>query len=111
MTNERAIEQLKDQIAPNAENASVEAIGLAISALEYRTPKKPIIGDTFFEKFQKAIVKTGSHPDIAKGQSYKCPVCHQGIITLWEAERNKKAFGYLCKDNFCKKCGQALDWT
>lgn len=111
MTNERAIKQLKNQIAPNAENASIEAIGLAISALEYRIPNKPVIGDTFSKKFQDAIIKTATHTQIAEGQSYKCPVCNQNIVSLSEAKRNKKAFGYLCKGNFCKKCGQALDWS
>lgn len=117
MTTQEAIKRIKEHCRVHRLKEKgkcpliTKALEMAIQALEYRTPKKPIIGDTFSEKFQKAIVKTGSHPNIAKCQSYKCPVCHQGIIMLWEAERNKKAFGYLCKDNFCKKCGQALDWT
>ncbi|MDE6155561.1 MAG: hypothetical protein K2F67_03895, partial [Eubacterium sp.] len=111
MTPDRAIEILKDlRIFDDDCDTDVEALTKGIEALEKQIPKKPVIGDTFSEKFQKAIVKTGSHPDIAKGQSYKCPVCQQGIIMIWEAERNKKAFGYPCKDVFCKKCGQALDW-
>lgn len=118
MTTEKALEILqeikcdfKNKCCTSIDLGNIETIEMAISALEKQIPKKPVIGDTFSEKFQKAIVKTGSHPDIAKGQSYKCPVCQQGIIMIWEAERNKKAFGYPCKDVFCKKCGQALDWS
>ena len=84
---------------------------MIILALKYRIPKKPVIGDTFSEKFQKAIIKTGSNPDIVKGQSYKCPVCNHRIIMLWEVERNKRIYGWKCKDIFCNKCGQALDWS
>lgn len=83
----------------------------AIQALEKQIPKKPIIGDTFTSKFQESIIKTGKYTDIAKYQSYKCPVCQQSIIMLWEAERNEKIYGCKCKDNFCKKCGQAFDWS
>ncbi len=75
------------------------------------TPKKPIIGDTFTSKFQESIIKTGKYTDIASYQSYKCPVCQQSIIMFWEAERNEKIYGCKCNENFCKKCGQALDWS
>lgn len=88
-----------------------EACRAAVKALEYRIPKKPVIGDTFSEKFQKAIIKTGSNPDMVKGQSYKCPVCNHRIIMLWEVERNKRIYGWKCKNIFCNKCGQALDWS
>lgn len=88
-----------------------EAISLAVRACEKQIPKKPIIGDTFTSKFQESIIKTGKYTDIARHQSYKCPVCQQNIIMLWEAERNEKIYGFKYKDNFCKKCGQALEWS
>lgn len=129
MTPERAIEILKNltyikvlennahsngvvhsESACKKDNEDLVAIQTAISALEYQIPKKPVIGDTFSEKFQKAIIKTGSNPDMVKGQSYKCPVCNHRIIMLWEVERNKRIYGWKCKDIFCNKCGQALDW-
>lgn len=88
----------------------LESLNMAVKALEKQIPKKPIIENTFSQKFQKAIIKSGQNADIVKAQSYKCPVCHQGIIMLSEAERNEKIYGVKCKDNFCKKCGQAFDW-
>lgn len=90
MTNERAIEQLKNQIAPNAENASIEAIGLAILALEHRTAKKPIS-----LKADKDIkIGTGTWK---KGVTvYKCPCCNSFISQ---------------SSDFCNKCGQAIDRT
>lgn len=90
---------------------SCEDYGVIKTVLELQIPKKPVIGDTFSEKFQKAIIKTGSNPDMVKGQSYKCPVCNHRIIMLWEVERNKRIYGWKCKDIFCNKCGQALDWS
>lgn len=89
----------------------LESLNMAVEALEKQVPKKPIIGDTFTSKFQESIIKTGKYTDIARYQSYKCPVCQESIIMLWEAERNEKMYGCKCKDNFCKKCGQAFDWS
>lgn len=89
----------------------IESLKMAEKALEKQIPKKPIIGDTFTSKFQESIIKTGKYTDIARYQSYKCPVCQQSIIMLWEAERNEKIYGCKCNDNFCKKCGQAFDWS
>lgn len=110
MTVQNAIKILKTEYLGDSEYMEL-AKQMGAYALEKQIPKKPVIGDTFSKKFQKAIIKSCSNEDIAKGQSYKCPVCHQGIIMLWEAERNEKIYGCKCKDNFCKKCGQALDWS
>ena len=88
-----------------------QAIDEINKLLEKQIPKKPMIGDTFSKKFQRAIIKSDKYTDIASNQSYQCPVCKSNIIMLWEAKRNLKAFGYKCKNNFCKNCGQALDWS
>lgn len=113
MTTERAIEILDPEHREYYESIEPvnEACRMAISALEKQIPKKPMIGDTFSKKFQRAIIKSDKYTDIASNQSYKCPVCKSNIIMLWEAKRNLKAFGYKCKNNFCKNCGQALDWS
>lgn len=41
-------------------------------------------------------------PDI-KGRNYYCPSCHQWLLWL-DAVPNEN-------DNYCGKCGQAIDWT
>lgn len=109
MTKQIALEIITNIVQrQNVTKENDLALAVTQKAIEKQIQKKPIIGDTFSQKFQKAIIKSGQNADIAKGQSYKCPVCHQGIIMLLEAERNEKIYGCKCKDNFCKKCGQAI---
>lgn len=58
-------------------------IQIAIEALEKQMPKKPI----------------------HKHKNYYCPICKEDGWVLWDdAEPNDF-------DNFCGKCGQALDWS
>lgn len=89
---------------------SCEDYGVIKKALELQIPKKPILGNTFSDKFQKSIAQYTNNTRYTESQSYKCPVCQKNIIMLWEAHRNEKMYGCKCKDDFCKKCGQALDW-
>lgn len=88
MTNENRIKKLKDLILTKVleDNApsNAEYIKLAISALEYRIPKKPIL--------------IGNDYDSA----LSCPNCKQAIINVW----NKKNYN----PRYCHYCGQALDW-
>lgn len=61
----------------------VEQLSAAIEALEKQIPKKPI----------------------HKHKNYYCPICKEDGWVLWDdAEPNDF-------DNFCGKCGQALDWS
>lgn len=57
------------------------AILVAINAMRLQIPKKPI----------------GRHTD------YKCPVCGRRV-------RSGKGSSSRVRDNFCQRCGQALDW-
>lgn len=60
-----------------------KALTMAIEALEKQIPKKPI----------------------HKHKNYYCPICKEDGWVLWDdAEPNDF-------DNFCGKCGQALDWS
>lgn len=64
----------------------VEALKVAVVALEKQVPKKPIKYDKYY---------------------YKCPVCSSdtGVseedLTIYEET----------PPNFCKKCGKAIDWS
>ncbi len=88
MTNERAIKQLINQVAPNGKNASIEAIGLAISSLEYRTPRKPDYEGDGYDENGELIYDT-----------WICPCCE----CKYEVDYDNYAF--------CPHCGQALDWS
>ena len=101
MTPERAIEILKkltyikvlennahsngvvhSESACKKDNEDLVAIQTAISALEYRIPKKPIYNDY-----------TGL---------YVCPDCKKIIAD------SDDVFDF---SDYCKFCGQALDWS
>ena len=59
-----------------------EAIKMAIADMEKQIPKKPI----------------GKYTD------YKCSVCGRRV-------RSGKGSSSRQRDNFCQRCGQALDWS
>lgn len=56
-------------------------LGNAADSLEKQIPRKPI----------------GTYTD------YKCPVCSRRV-------RSGKGSSCHQRDNFCQRCGQALDW-
>lgn len=82
MTNEKALECLKEkrQCLFNSEENLL--IDIAIEALEKRIPKKviPVVRD----KPYIAII------------GYGCPNCHKDVIG---------------SGSYCWSCGQALDWS
>lgn len=98
MTNERAIEILKNleyiKVLENnvhnsksdckKDNDDYSALQMAIQALKYRTPKKPI-------------------EDNLSYSGYKCPTCKCNIMKTRSHEMENTPF--------CIWCGQALDWT
>ena len=78
-----------------AEEVNLDALAMAISALELQIPKKPIFVDTRFRNHGKNIADGCS---ISK--CYKCPnpKCSRHIFHVFDDDIN------------CKHCGQALDW-
>ena len=91
MTYQEAIKQLEDLIE-NSKSFSeenddiwandVEALEMAIEALEKQIPKKPV----------------------GKYTSYKCPVCGRRV-------RSGKGSSSRRIDHYRQKCGQAIDWS
>ena len=65
-----------------ARNTVKEVLDVVVSALEKQIPKKPII----------LGYREGREVNTI---SYTCPICHK----------------HISRDNFCKNCGQALDWS
>ena len=81
MKYEQALEILCKGIAPNP-TANNECIELCKKALEKQIPKKPIIYGYREGREINTI-------------SYTCPICNK----------------HISRENFCKHCGQALDWS
>ena len=70
-----------------------EALNDAVKCMEKQIPKKPkFIGNKFRHRGQKIGELTTLE------LAYDCPNCR---LTLWETNR----------DNYCRHCGQALDWS
>ena len=88
MTNQEAIEQLRERLAITDYRQQIpeyyEAIGLAVEAIEKQIPKTPI--------------KDGI--DYAGNPIFCCPICGDN----WNS--NEFADGMEC----CWTCGQCLDW-
>lgn len=85
MSPEKAIQDLKSY-ADASWGGLNETLQAAIAALEKQTPKKP------------------QEVDEQEGESYYylsfiCPSCDQAVI------------GQPYRPNYCKHCGQALDWS
>lgn len=80
MNNEEAIEILESIVMSHMK---IEAIELAIQALEKQIPRKPI---------EKKLAYR------AAGIRYSCP-----------ADCNSR-HGLMMIENYCLKCGQAIDW-
>lgn len=54
---------------------------------------------------EKRQVIIGSDKYLEGATVYRCPNCDYSILSTYDL----RCSGY--KDNFCSKCGQALDWT
>ena len=65
------------------ESSRIEALSKAVEAIEKQIPKKPL----------------------HMHKNYYCPVCKEDGWMLWDdAVPNDM-------DNYCGKCGQAIDWS
>lgn len=86
MTPQEAIKELKYQEKMRSKGIDYRVnnvvINEAISALEKQIPKKPVIHGYREGREVNTI-------------SYTCPVCNK----------------HIDKDNYCKHCGNALDWS
>ena len=68
---------------PTLERIRIEALNKAVEAIEKQIPKKPL----------------------HMHKNYYCPICKEDGWMLWDdAVPNDM-------DNYCGKCGQAIDWS
>jgi len=79
---------------------------IAVDAMEKQVPKKPVMGYAFGEKIREVIKRTD--PERAESKTECCPVCER---TLGVSQFVKTQTGLRVGDPYCKRCGQAIDWT
>ena len=84
MTNQEALTELKASIENYGFQCHIETYRAAIEALEKQVPKKPYVHPLYGQSF------------------YNCPTCGAGKFAIM---RGKKT-----RNDYCLKCGQALDW-
>ena len=97
MTNEEAIrtlESMKSEMPLIFAYGRKEALDMAISALERKIPMKP--GYTKLKYLCNGEEIEINHPE--------CPQCRKYGLLLWDA-------AIPVGDKYCKRCGQAIDWT
>lgn len=120
MTNKEAMEFLKSMADREATGFAcpqgegdvaiwqyhTEALRMGIAALEKQIPKKPVMGYAFAEKMRNAIKKVD--PERAEAKTDCCPVCGR---SLGVSQYVKTQTGLAVGGEYCKRCGQAIDWT
>jgi ribosomal protein S27AE len=67
---------------------------MAISAMEKQVPKKP----------EHTILRYKCNGEDIEINHPECPQCREDGLLLWDA-------GIPVGNKFCKRCGQAIDWT
>jgi hypothetical protein len=82
------------------------AVDIAVEAMERRIPKKPVMGYAFPEKLREVIKRKDA--ERAESKTDCCPKCGR---TLGVSQFVKTQTGLAVGDKFCKRCGQAIDWT
>lgn len=86
MTREEAIEDLtalRGSYREDFNGETIEALNMAIEALEKQIPKKPIAVD-WSEEFEGALIED------------RCALCSTYLHYI---------------DIYCPNCGQAIDWS
>lgn len=82
------------------------AVEIAVEAMERQIPKKPVMGYAFPEKLREVIKRKDA--ERAESKTDCCPKCGR---TLGVSQFVKTQTGLAVGDKFCKRCGQAIDWT
>lgn len=94
MTDSEAIKILQRDLQIQLENKAlpdgIEAIQIAIQALEKQIPKKPRKTDSY-----RGVLK--------RVYAYVCPTCGNACLEKYMNERQNTMF--------CWNCGQKLDWS
>lgn len=95
MTPQEAIKRIENHIEIHSRKEPhaffiTKALKLAVKALEKQIPKKPIVDSA----------------NLVDLQDFHCPKCNQKIIARIDGEWIAGK-----QQNYCDKCGQAIDWS
>lgn len=94
-----AILHLKKMYVDTNESEKCLALKTAIGALSRRIPKKPIkYGDT-----RQGLDNDGNSISWQE-DCFECPNCESFLGYVKDCEDES------CQDNYCRCCGQSLDW-
>lgn len=102
MTEIEAIDQLKIQRTfTNGSNAKVEAIDMAVKALEKQIAKKVITPPCNICNKELCDCEC-KHFAVTYRDDYRCPTCDSNGVYMQE---------YELRFDCCPNCGQKLDWN
>ena len=112
MTPKEAIERLErlqepEPWEPHISQEAYEALEIAIEAIKEQIPQKPVMGYAFPEKLRTVMLFHGDK-EKAEAKTECCPACGR---TLGVSQFVKQQTGASFGDLFCKRCGQAIDWS
>lgn len=89
-------------------NIPLENMEMIVQALEKQMPKKPKIKNRKSTMFLDYVDGHGECK-VTKWQDYVCPVCGFSVGERFNIS-NKKSHDQR-KNNFCKECGQKIDFS
>ena len=112
MTESEAIKILQRDLQIQLENKAlpdgIEAIQIAIQALEKQMPKKPILKNGESGSFVDYEDGHGEYK-VTKWQDWVCPICGWFVGQRYNRSQNHSHDQRKC--NYCNDCGQNLDWS
>ena len=112
MTENKAIKILQRDLQIQLENKAlpdgIEAIQIAIQALEKQIPKKPILKNGESGSFVDYEDGHGEYK-VTKWQDWVCPICGWFVGQRYNRSQNHSHDQRKC--NYCNECGQKLDWS
>ena len=112
MTPKDAIERLErlqepKPWEPQIDSEMWQALEMGIEAIKKQIPQKPVMGYAFPEKLRTVMLFHGDK-EKAGAKTECCPACGR---TLGVSQFVKQQTGMRFGDLFCKRCGQAIDWS
>lgn len=121
MTESEAIKELKEDIAlydnettrldasiGTPDRNLIDALEMAIQALEKQIPKKPILKNGESRSFVDYENGYGEYK-VTKWQDWVCPICGWFVGQRYNRSQNHSHDQRKC--NYCNECGQKLDWS
>lgn len=85
----------------------INALKTILEEVKRRVPEIPVEGYKYGDWFRKRLKEMGDKFDQADQRGSCCPNCGR---SLHELDKRMTGGKILWGDNYCKWCGQAIDW-